>query len=111
MSIPNEAVEAAARAIRFAENPLDGDCIGVMIHLYDHLDGSLPLERQIELIDGVCRVAATAALTAALPLVRAQVLVEAAKVADELDDEVLRGHDYGERASSRIRAIKENHNG
>lgn len=57
------------------------------------------------------RKVATAALTAALPLVRAQVLEEAAKVADELDDEVLRGHDYGERASSRIRALKENPNG
>jgi hypothetical protein len=37
---------------------------------------------------------------------RIAALEEAAKVADELDDEVLRGHDYGERASSRIRALK-----
>lgn len=59
-------VEKVAHAIRFAENPLDGDPIGVMIHTYDFLPTDGGLDAQIAEVDKVCAVMARAALTTLL---------------------------------------------
>jgi hypothetical protein len=72
------AVEKVAQAIRFTQNPLDGDPIGVMIHTYDFLPTDGGLDAQIAEVDKVCAVMARAALAAlrdsfADPVVRAAI--------------------------------------